>query len=218
MGITHANWYRHWGVDADNACSTYSADGTVAYFGKEVRFRYGGVGPPRGQFNGDAADPEIALWDQVHVRESHSFSSPPMTYVDSGGNMITAAAGAIAISFDRSGIDALNTTINHELEHLHIAVRWADGGEWRTQFGPRVTDDGDGILEPHENDFDGDFLPNQIEDAAPGLRWDDPVTHEGFYVNGTDEEVWCEQAALFAPPGNYQADWAFEGKQSTPSN
>lgn len=125
------------------------------------------------------------------------------------------------ISFDVSGIDAVDLDVTHEAEHLHTDLRWQEGGDWFALYGaytPQLCDDGDGILEPGEHDFDCDELPNVVEDATPGFRWDRSVTHSGFYLTGDDEEVWIENIVQQTAPGTGSNDWAFEGKQSNPAN
>jgi hypothetical protein len=224
-GNTDANWFRHWGIDRDNACSTFAATASVVYFGAGVTFSYGGSGTPddRAAYNGDPNNPEFTLYDLAHSRENWNFASQAMTYSDSQGNQVNAPAGAITITYDVAGIDALNVDVFHEVEHLHTDLRWDPsngGGDWYQLYGPQAQacDDGDGIPEPGEHDFDCDELPNAVEDANPGFRWNRSVTHSGFYLTGDDEEVWIENIVQGTPPGTASNDWAFEGKQSTPNN
>jgi len=223
-GNPDANWFRHWGFDHDGACTGYASSASMFYYGTNVTFDYGGhIGPSGlfGRYNNDRANPIITLFNVAHGQDSATYNSPAMTYADSQGNQVNAPAGAISIAYNRSGIDLMNHTIAHEVEHHHVNMLWdpVTNGLWFTTYGPRMKDDGDGVLEPGENDFDDDRIPNVVEDGLPGFIWANKFSHvPGFYLNGDDEEVWCEMAGVNAQPGNAANDWAFEGKQSTPSN
>jgi len=220
-GNVDANWFRHWGVDQDNAVSSYSAAGTVVHFGKNVTFSYGGAGGGlTGTYNSNPNNPSIALYDGGHGAENHSWTSAAMTYTNSVGSNVVANAAAISITWTNSGIDLLSIVIAHEAQHLNTDLRWqAPNGTWFLAYGARTADDGDGVLEDGENDFDNDELPNAVEDATIGFRWDVSSTHQpGFYLGGDDEEVWIENAVQATPGGTDANDWAFEGKQSSPSN
>jgi hypothetical protein len=212
-GNTDANWFRHWGNDHDNACTTFSATGTVAYFGKNVTFEYGGVaGTTRAQYNNSLSDPIVTLYDFAHAPANRNFVSSAMTYLDSQGNSVNDPAGAITIVWNRSGIDQVNQSVMHEIEHLNVNLLWEDpNGQWFMAYGAHSPGVGG-------NDRDNDELPNAIEDTTPGYRWDVARTHANFYLSGDDEEVWIEELTSGAPAGVSGNDWAYQGKQSTPSN
>lgn len=123
------------------------------------------------------------------------------------------------IQHNKSGIDLVRHAVAHEMKHLDVDIKWyTSQGDWRVAHGPHKADDGDGVLQADENDFDDDELPNAVEDALPGFRWDVATTHTGMYVSGDDEETWIEYLVQSTAGGVATSDWAFEGKQSTPSN
>lgn len=218
-GNSDANWFRHWGTDNDNAVNNFSATGTVSFFGRNASFTYGGASGGIAQYDGNTSSPKFTLFDAAKDRLNVNFSSASMSYTDSQGNSITSPAGAISIIYDKSGIDVVELNINHEAEHLHTDLRWlAPNGDWFLAYGTRMADNGDGVLQPGENDFDNDEIPNLVEDANLGFRWDVRTTHAGFFLSGDDEEVWIENIVQSTGNGTAANDWALEGKQSNPSN
>ena len=141
-----------------------------------------------------------------------SFNSPRVpavgTFTDSAGNPTFFPANNIALSLSKQGwegIDSVAQTISHEKTHVRVRRMWAEGGTWRTAYGPRATG-------PGGNDRDSDWLPNVIEDGF-GTRWDQTRTFPlTFYLTGTDEEVMCEVSAG-VPNLPQDNDWAYPGKQ-----
>lgn len=201
-GNGDANWFRHWGKDHDGAVSNYSASGTVNHFGRAVEFNYGGTkGDRLGEFNSDVSNPVVTLFDKAHSSVNVNWQSPQMTYEGSDGQTINSPQGQISISYKKSGIDLLRQVVEHELRHFKIDLNWEPGGIW---YGKDDTDD--------------DSIPDFVEDNLQGIRWDQTITHDDFYASGTDEEVYIENFVQNTNNADHDEDWAFEGKQSSPSN
>jgi parallel beta-helix repeat protein len=176
------NWYHYWSSSDDAACSFDRTSVTYTYGGGSY------AGNNFARYNGDPNNPVYTIYNRAAMAESYN------------------AAG---LNIDRKGIDCVEASLEHEIEHQRTDAKWQPGGEWHNLYGPRTTGAGG-------NDRDGDELPNQweVDNAALGFDPDNATSFPGFPY-GDDEEVWCEMVAQNRK-GVAANDWANLGKQTDP--
>ena len=145
--------------------------------------------------------------------------TPPSTFViyDEGEiafNRTFTFADGSRLDLVSSGISAVTRVLTHELTHQMVDLNNQPGGAWYNSVTNRKW-----------TDTDRDELPDDIEDNMSALGFDKRRSYSlglsGFYIQGDDEEAYCELQSISASEAGktksqianqYSRDWAKDGK------